>query len=355
MNDPNNEPSYNTLHANETCLNTPCDRPGTNNNPPAPAQNRPHLSIVSPAFNESKNLLPMYDRLVEVLKGLDVDWEWVVVDDHSTDDSFAQLTALATRDPRLRAVRFSRNFGSHAAIHCGLSQARGRCAVIMAADLQDPPEVIPQLLAKWRTGSQVVWAARDQRPGETKTSLQFSIFYYRLMKHLEGLKGIPSKGADFWLMDRVVIDAYLQFKEIHVSAMLLILWMGFQQATITYDKQARLHGHSGWTLKKKLKLMVDSITSFTYFPIRLMSYIGMIVATLGFVYAGFIIIHALLGYRIPGWSSLMVVILVLGGMQMGMLGILGEYLWRSHDETRRRPRYLIERRTWEEGINSEND
>ncbi len=308
---------------------------------------RPYVSIVSPAYNESENFASMYERLEAVFIDLQVTWEWVVVDDHSGDDSFDQLSRLAALGGRVRAVRLSRNFGSHAAIHCGLSHVRGLCAIVMAADLQDPPEMIPELIAKWRGGSQVVWAARNLRAGESQAVLWFSRLYYWLMKQLNGLDKIPPRGADFWLMDRVVIEAYLQFKEVHVSALLLILWMGFQQEIIYYDKQARLHGHSGWTLKKKLKLLVDSITSFTYLPIRLMSYIGMIVATLGFLYAAFIVINTLLGHSVEGWSSLMVVILVLGGMQMGMLGILGEYLWRSHDETRRRPRYLIERRSWE--------
>ncbi|MBF8272846.1 MAG: glycosyltransferase [Magnetococcales bacterium] len=305
----------------------------------------PHVSIVTPAFNESENLQPMYDRLVAVMAGLDVVWEWVVVDDHSSDDSFARLTDMVLRDRRVRGIRLSRNFGSHAAIHCGLEHAAGMCAIVMASDLQDPPETIPHLLAKWREGCQIVWAVRNKREGETKSVLAFSRIYYALMRGLNSLRHLPPNGSDFWLMDRVTIDAYLQFREVHVSAMLLIFWMGFQQGSITYDKQVRLHGRSGWTFGRKFKLVVDSVTSFTHFPIRLMSYLGIFVATLGFLYAILVIVNGFFGNPVHGWSSLMVVTLILGGLQMGMLGILGEYLWRSHDEIRRRPRFLIERRT----------
>ncbi|MBF0628710.1 MAG: glycosyltransferase family 2 protein [Magnetococcales bacterium] len=321
----------------------------------AVGRSKPEITVVSPAYNEAENLPHMYDRLVAVFSTLGVSWEWVVVDDHSGDDTFGRLTALALQDERVRAVRLSRNFGSHAAVHCGLSHAVGNCAIVMAADLQDPPEVIPSLLEKWRQGAQVVWAAREQRAGEKEINLFFSRCYHGMINRLSGLAQVPPKGADFWLMDRVVIRGYLRFREIHSSTMLLIVWMGFRQETIGYCKQARQHGRSGWTLKKKLKLFIDSLTAFTHFPIRLMSYLGLFVATLGFLYALFIIMHAWVGHPVQGWSSLMVAILVLGGMQMGMLGILGEYLWRSHDESRRRPRYLIERRTWKKSANpSEN-
>ena len=148
----------------------------------------------------------------------------------------------------------------------------------MAADLQDPPEVLPILLKKWLAGVQVVWAVRARREGEKASTIGFSRFYYMLMRHVVGLKEMPPTGADFFLLDRQVLDAFLEFKESNVSVYALISWMGFRQETITYDKQARVHGHSGWTLKKKLKLLVDSITSFTYLPIRLMSYMGFVVA-----------------------------------------------------------------------------
>jgi glycosyltransferase involved in cell wall biosynthesis len=305
----------------------------------------PLLSVVTPAYNEEGNLPILYERLSNALVSIDIDWEWIVVDDHSSDRTFTAIGEIAARDPRVHAVRFARNFGSHTAITCGLYHARGDCAVIMAADLQDPPEVLSVLLEKWFAKAQVVWAVRTRREGEKTSTIGYSRLYYLLMRHVVGLKEMPPTGADFFLVDRYVLDAFRQFKESNVSIMALISWMGFRQETITYDKQARLHGNSGWTLKKKLKLLVDSVTSFTYLPIRIMSYVGFLVALAGFVYAGIVVGNSLAGHPVEGWSSLMVAILVIGGIQMLMMGVLGEYLWRALDESRSRPRYLIEATT----------
>jgi glycosyltransferase involved in cell wall biosynthesis len=303
------------------------------------------LSIVTPAYNESKNLEVLYDRINTVLAPLQVNWEWVVIDDHSEDDTFAILSALAARDPRVRGIRFARNFGSHMALTCGLHEAKGECAVIMAADLQDPPETLPALLDKWREGAHVVWAVRGQREGEKTSRVTFSRLYYLLMKKVVGVRQMPATGADFFLLDRRVINALSQFNESNVSIMALITWMGYRQESVVYTKQRRLHGSSGWTLKKKLKLAVDSVTAFTYLPIRIMSYLGFIVAILGLFYALVVTKIALSGNPVEGWASLMVVVLIIGGIQMLMLGVLGEYLWRALDESRRRPRYLIQSKT----------
>jgi dolichol-phosphate mannosyltransferase len=287
----------------------------------------------------------MYERIFAALGSLDVDWEWIVVDDHSPDDTFKTITTIAMRDSRVRAIRLARNFGSHKAIICGLDHAQGDCAIVLAADLQDPPETVPALVAKWREGAQVVWAARASREGEKATTTGLARLYYLMMRRVVGLKEIPSMGADFFLIDRVVINALRQFNEANASILALITWMGFCQTTITYGKQARQHGRSGWSLEKKLKLAVDSITSFTYLPIRLMSYVGLVVAMLGFLYAVVVIINAVAGHPVQGWASLMVVLLVVGGIQMLMMGVLGEYVWRALDEARQRPRYLIEATT----------
>ena len=305
-------------------------------------EQRPFITIVTPAYNEAENLPVLYQRLRDVLDSVDAEWEWIVVDDHSHDESPVTLARLAEQDGRLRAFRFSRNFGSHTAITCGLNHARGECAIVLAADLQDPPEEIPRLLTEWQRGAQVVWAVRAQRKGESAAYLRFARLYYALMRRVSALRELPAAGADFFLMDRRVIDAFNQFAERHVSILVLIAWMGFRQATICYDKQPRLHGRSGWNLEKKLKLVVDSITSFTYFPIRLMSYLGFATALLGFLYAGLVIFNALRGLPPQGWASLMVVLLVVSGVQMLMLGVLGEYLWRALDEARGRPRYIVE-------------
>jgi polyisoprenyl-phosphate glycosyltransferase len=306
------------------------------------ARHRILLSVVTPAYNEGANLPILYDRLRQVLERLDLGWEWVVVDDHSRDGTFDVMRGIAAQDPRARAIRLARNCGAHTAMMCGLQHVRGSCVVIMAGDLQDPPETLPRLLEQWQSGTQVVWAMREQREGEKLTTRAFARLYYLLMRRLVGIKEMPATGADFFLIDRRVVDALCQFREQNASILALITWMGFRQTAITYDKQARLQGSSGWNLEKKLKLVVDSVTSFTYLPIRVMSYFGFVVALLGLLYAGFVVFHAFMGTPAPGWSSLMVAVLVVGGIQMVMLGVLGEYLWRALDESRHRPRYLIE-------------
>jgi len=302
----------------------------------------PLVSIVTPAYRETKNLPVLFDRLKSVFEKLNVAWEWIVIDDHSPDDTFQTICKLANENNYVRGIRFARNFGSHVAISCGLQQARGRCAVVMAADLQDPPETLPDLLQKWEGGGQVVWAVREKREGEKNTSLGFSRLYYWLMRNVVGMRNMPAEGADFFLLDRTVIDAFCQFTESNVSILALITWMGYRQETIYYTKQARLYGKSGWNLEKKLKLTIDSITSFTYLPIRLIAYAGLIVGVAGFIYAGVVIWNTLTHNPPQGWASLMVVVLVLGGLQMMMMGVLGEYLWRTLDQSRRRPPYLIE-------------
>jgi len=304
---------------------------------------------VTPAYNEAANLPLFYERLCRVLNPLDLDWEWILVDDHSADETFEVIGNIAEQDPRVQGIRLARNFGSHTAMTCGLHHAAGDCAVVMASDLQDPPETVPALLAKWREGAQVVWAVRSRREGEKASTVGFARLYYLLMRRIIGIKEMPATGADFFLVDRGVVDAFRQFNESNVSILALITWMGFRGANIPYEKKARLQGRSGWSLERKLKLVIDSVTSFTYLPIRMMSYLGFIVALLGFIYAGVVIVNSLIGNPVQGWSSLMVVVLVLGGVQMLMMGVLGEYLWRALDEARRRPRYLIEKHTcfWE--------
>jgi glycosyltransferase involved in cell wall biosynthesis len=306
---------------------------------------RSFVSVVTPAYNESQNLPMLFERLSNVMKSMEMDWEWIVVDDHSSDDTFRILSELSQKHPQIRGFRLARNFGSHSAIACGMHRANGDCAVLMAADLQDPPETLPDLIREWQSGNQVIWAVRLRREGEKASTLGFSRLYYWIMRHVVGMNEMPATGADFCLMDRRVVNALRQFGETNASVFALITWMGFQQKSIPYVKKARLHGRSGWNLEKKLKLVVDSVTSFTYVPIRLMSYLGFLVAVIGFFYAAFVVFNALHGYPPQGWASLMVVVLVIGGIQMLMMGVLGEYVWRALDESRHRPRYLIEATT----------
>lgn len=328
-------------------MNTPCKT----NRGQSPQTGQPDpgdkflLSVITPAYNEQDNLPVLFDRLREVFDAEMIDWEWIIVDDHSADHTFEVIGRFAAQYNHVRGVRFSRNFGSHAALSCGLLQAAGDCAVVLAADLQDPPEIIPQMLAKWHNGQQVVWAVRNQRLGESWGTRLCSRIYYFLMRHLAGQKNLASKGADFFLLDRTALEAANNLNERNASMISLISWMGFRQARITYDKMPRLHGVSGWSFHKRLKLTIDSLTSFTYAPIRFMSWFGLVVATIGFVHACVVIVNKWIGTPVSGYPSLMVAVLVIGGLQMVMLGILGEYLWRALESSRSRPRFLIEATT----------
>ena len=231
------------------------------------------LSILTPAFNEAANLPSLYARLVETMGAVGGEWEWIVVDDHSGDGTFAIVEALARRDARVRGFRLARNSGSHVAMTCGLHHVEGDAAVLMAADLQDPPETLPAMLDTWRHGAQVVWAVRREQPGQ-RSHARFAAIYYWVMRRLVGLTEMPARGADFFLVDRVVIEAFRRFPERNASVLALITWLGFRQDRVEYDKRPRASGRSGWTLARKITLVVDSVASFSAFPIRLCSYAG---------------------------------------------------------------------------------
>ena len=297
------------------------------------------LSILTPAFNEAENLPSLYTRLVETMGVVGGEWEWVIVDDHSRDETFAVIEGLAMRDPRVRGFRLARNSGSHVAITCGLHHVEGHAAVMMAADLQDPPETLTAMLDAWRRGAQVVWAVRRQQPGQ-RSHAGFAAIYYWIMRHMVGMKDMPARGADFFLIDRAVIEAFRRFPERNVSVLALITWLGFRQDSVEYDKQPRVAGRSGWTLAAKIKLVIDSVTSFSEFPIRLCSYAGaaLIAVALAILIASLVLLPALGA----GLLFMMAIFIGLSGLQLLALGIVGEYVWRALDEARRRPAYLIE-------------
>ena len=293
------------------------------------------LSIVTPAFNEAPNLEALYAQLVRLFERTGDDWEWIVVDDHSRDDTFGVIERLSLLDSRVRGLRLARNSGSHVAITCGLHHAQGDAAVMMAADLQDPPDTIDAMLAAWRGGAQIVWATRRTPPST------LSAFYYWVMRKFVGMADMPASGADFFLVDRVVLDAFRQFPERNVSVLALITWIGFRQAYVEYDKQPRAAGRSGWTLGRKVRLAVDSVTAFSDLPIRLCGYAG------GLLMAFALIIGIVAVVMLPSVGAVLLLLLSamfgLTGVQLFALGIVGEYVWRGLDESRRRPHYLIER------------
>lgn len=297
------------------------------------------ITVVTAAFNEEKNLPLLYERLSAVLETCGKSWEWVVVDDRSSDETFRVIRELAMRDRRVRGFRLSRNFGSHKAFLCGAGQAKGQICICLAGDLQDPPEIIPDLLEKHAGGSRVVWGVRKAREGESLSRIGFARLYYFLMRRLAGLKDMPASGADCFLLDGIVLRELLDCPERNTSVLALLTWMGYTRDYVSYEKKERAHGRSGWTLAKKLRLVTDSITGFSDFPLRLLFVLGTGLLVTGLACWFFLMLKGTAGGRLSALVS------ALAGVQLMGMGILGEYLWRNLEEARRRPRALIESST----------
>lgn len=305
----------------------------------------PRLSVVIPVYNEEEVLQASYARLSHVADGEPgFRWEFIFVDDASTDRSFEILKRLAASDTRVRVIRLSRNFGSHQAIMAGLSHTSGDLAVNLSADLQDPPEVIPAMVRVVRErGAEIVWAVREAREDPWHKVL-FARLFYLLMRAI-ALKDTPPTGADIVLITRKVIDVIVAMREKNISLFSLILWSGFTQTSIPYQRERRQAGSSKWTVSKRTKMAIDSVVSFSYFPIRFISGSGIVISAIGFLYAAYVVINALvLQTTAPGYASLMVAIIVLSGFQLLMLGIVAEYLWRTLSEIQRRPSFIIAER-----------
>ena len=271
-------------------------------------------------------------------------FEFIFLDDGSRDHSFAVLQALQQKDERVRIIKLSRNFGSNAALLAGLDQARGKVIAAIAADLQDPPELIHDMLANWRRGRKVVLAARQSRGDPLPTRLLASIFYFLFRRF--ALPNMPRQGFDFFLIDRQVCDLIKEIRESNAYLMGMILWLGFEPALLYYHRQQREErfGKSMWSLTKKLKYFIDAFVAFSYVPVRAASLLGISLSVLGLLYAlALLVLRLVSGIPVVGWVSLMAVLLVVSGAQLLMTGILGEYLWRNLDETRRRPRFVIDR------------
>jgi len=299
---------------------------------------RKTISVIIPVFNEEENIHALYERLVHIAGPSSYDFEIIFVDDGSKDRSFAIVEELGNRDRRVKGVQLSRNFGSHAACLAGLTYAAGDACAFISADLQDPPELLLMLAAEWENGHDIVIGVRQPEGGRQRI---FPRIYWKLVRRF-ALDSTPETGTDVFLIDRKVVKAVVAMGEKNTSIFGLILWSGFSQAVVEYRKGARACGMSKWTLSKKIKLFVDTFVSFSYFPLRLMSVIGITTACAGFIYA-LVVIAARLFYARPveGWASLMVVLLMVSGVQMMMLGILGEYLWRTFDSARMRPVFIV--------------
>lgn len=300
------------------------------------------VSIVVPVYYNELNLPHLFSRLFALAEANpQYDFEYVFVDDGSGDRSFDLLAELAERDSRVRAVRLSRNFGSNPATLAGMHYVTGDCVAMIAADLQDPPEMITTMLQRWEAGKKVVLATREDR-GDPLVSRLLSTAFYWLFRRL-AIRDMPARGCDFVLLDRRVADLLVEIGGKNPYLVGLVLWLGFDRDVVHYTRQKREQGRSRWTLGKRVKYFIDALVAFTYAPIRLVSALGIALALLGFGRAVLVafarIVH---GISPPGWSSLMVVFLVVSGVQLITLGVFGEYLWRNFEETRKRPSFIID-------------
>lgn len=302
----------------------------------------PRLCIVVPVYHNAESLPILHDRLVALEQRTHVDVQVIYVEDRSRDHSFEVLRSIAERDDRARVIRLSRNFGSFTAIRAGLAAAHeADCVAVISADLQDPPEHLEKMLLAWREGYDVVLAVRRSRDDGWLNQL-FSSVYYWLLRRL-ALPQMPAGGFDFLLIDHRVASLLCQFGERNTSLMGLVLWLGFEKKLLPYDRQARPYGRSMWSLARKLNYFIDSFAAFTAVPLRFASGLGIGVSAISFLWCVFVVLQALLlGRPFPGWSSLMAAICFLGGVQLLSLGIIGEYLWRNLEESRRRPLYIVD-------------
>jgi len=305
---------------------------------------KPLIAIVVPVHNEKDNLVRFHEDVSAVMRELgDYDWEFVFVDDGSTDGSFDVLQTLRDLDQRVTAIRFPRNFGSHVAIAAGIDYSKGDAAVIMAADLQDPPSLIKDFVARWREGFDVVWGARSGRDDGKMRAWAMNRFY-SLVRRI-AIPTYPKGGTgSFCLITKPVMDAFRQMNERNRLTFGLIAWAGFRETQVPYHRPRRLVGASSWTMSKMLKAAVDTFVSFSFLPIRAISYFGLLVSLFSFLFGFYVLVNKLLfGAHVEGWTSVMLAVVLLGGVQLVMIGVLGEYLWRALDEARARPLYIIER------------
>ncbi|NJP04821.1 MAG: glycosyltransferase family 2 protein [Chloroflexaceae bacterium] len=302
----------------------------------------PTFSVVAPVFNEEQILPEFYRRVVAVLEPLGEPFELVLVNDGSRDQSPDVMRQLHEHDPRVKVISFSRNFGHQIAITAGTDYAQGQAVVVIDSDLQDPPEVIPQLIERWREGYQLVYAVRAERVGETWFKKTTATFFYRLIAQITSVD-IPVDTGDFRLMDRRVVNALSQTREYHRFVRGLSAWVGFKQTGVPYRRDARVSGNTKYPLRKMIRFALDGITSFSYLPLQLATYVGFLIAgisTIGMILA---IILRLSGLddMLKGQATTLVSVLFLGGVQLIFLGIIGEYLGRIYDEVKRRPLYIV--------------
>jgi dolichol-phosphate mannosyltransferase len=300
------------------------------------------LSIVAPLYNEEGNVAELVRRLRASADGCFVEaYELVFVDDGSTDRTLELLRQHAAVDPRIVVVQLSRNFGHQLAATAGLDISRGDVVVLIDADLQDPPELIPAMVERWRAGFDVVYAVRRRRKGESLFKILTARTFYRVTRRLTKV-AIPVDTGDFRLMSRRVVDALKEIRERHRFIRGLVSWLGFPQTAIEYDRDARFSGDSKYPVSKMLRFAIDGITSFSDIPLRFASYFGFVVSGVAFLVGVYeIVLRIFTGYNLPGYTSTIFAIVFLGGVQLIGIGILGEYVGRIYEEIKARPLYIV--------------
>ena len=300
------------------------------------------VSVVVPVYNEAEVIGEMYRRLTQVGSTLpDLEYELIVVDDGSRDESYDALVSLARSDPRLRVLKLSRNFGHQTAITAGIDVARGDAVVVIDADLQDPPEVIPEMVQRWREGFDVVYGVRARRSGETMMKLATASVFYRMLHRMTNIS-IPVDAGDFRLMSRRAADQLRAMREKDRFVRGLISWIGFRQTSIPYHREARFAGTTKYPLRKMLKFAVDGLTSFSTLPLKLATWMGYLASAFAFIYLASVFVQKWLGRTVEGWATIMVAMLFMGGVQLICLGIMGEYIGRIFTEAKGRPLYVVE-------------
>lgn len=319
---------------------------------------KPVYSIVIPVFNEVEVLDTLYSRMTTMLEKLDEPWEIILVDDGSSDGSSEIMRSLSERDPRIRVIFFSRNFGHQIAVTAGMDHALGNAIVVIDADLQDPPEVIPELIEKWREGYEVVFAVRQEREGETWFKKTTASLFYRLIYKITDVK-IPLDTGDFRLYDRKVVDVMKKMREKHRFLRGMSSWVGYRQIGVPYNRAKRYAGSTKYPFKKMIKLAWNAITGFSYVPLQLAMVLGFIVALLSIIMIPIVIIVRLSsGSELLGQATTLISTLFLGGVQLICLGILGEYVGRIYDEVKNRPLYVaadITRSVYDPDLNNPGD
>jgi len=299
------------------------------------------ISAVIPCYNEEEVLTELRARLTAVFSELKVNYEIICVDDGSLDQTWPILCQFQKEDSHFKIIKLSRNYGHQRALTCGLDQARGDVVLIMDADLQDPPELLIEMLAKWQEGYYVIYGKRRHRTGESAAKRFFAFSFYRVINYLTKTP-IPTDTGDFRLMDRRAVDALCELREAQPFIRGMVSWIGFAQTPIYYDRPERFAGETKYPFKKSLLLALDAITSFSYGPLRFASYLGLGLSICSFIYILVVIFLKLLGINFPGYTSIMATILLLGGVQLIVLGVIGEYVGRIFEQTKKRPLYFIE-------------